>query len=88
MLTTDFNDRILANMEVALQRACSRLSPEFDDHESRKLIAQKIIECARNGQTSLGQLTAAGVNALHRFDASADTSRGFVRGPSDDVQFS
>jgi len=64
MLASEFNDRTFANMEVALQRACARLSPEFDDHKTRKVIAQKIIECARRGQTSLSQLTAAGADAL------------------------
>jgi hypothetical protein len=60
----EFDDRIAANMEVALSRACEKLPSAQDNHESRKVIAVAIIECARAGKTTLGDLTDAGKRAL------------------------
>jgi len=64
MFENEFDERTAANMEIALQRACQRLPADKQDHETRKLIAQSIIDAARKGHTTLGELTAAGVQAL------------------------
>lgn len=42
-----FDVRTQANMEVALERGCSRLPTTHCDHESRKAIAQAILACAQ-----------------------------------------
>lgn len=59
-----FNDRTVANMEVALMRACEKLHPSDDNHENRKMVATAIIECASKGITTLTELTEAGRKAL------------------------
>ena len=66
LFASEFDDRTAANMEVALERACQRLPPERRDYEARKFIAERIIEAARKGHTTLGELTAAGVQGLNQ----------------------
>ena len=60
MIAESFNSRTLANMEVALERACKMLSIGAEDHEVRRHIAGKILECAESGDKTLGGLTDAG----------------------------
>jgi hypothetical protein len=55
----DFSDHVAANMEFALSRACEKLPAGQDTHENRKRIAQRIIECASAGKTTLAELTEA-----------------------------
>jgi hypothetical protein len=59
----EFDSRTRANMEVALDRACSR-HPDGERHEVRKQIAEKIRQCARDGDVTLTGLTAAGESEL------------------------
>ena len=63
MLTERFNERTMANMEVALERACLLLPTGSEKHRLRRLIANKIIECANRGDTTLSRLTEAGYAA-------------------------
>jgi hypothetical protein len=63
MLTERFNERTIANMEVALERACLLLPIGSEKHRLRRLIANKIIECANRGDTTLSRLTEAGYAA-------------------------
>ena len=58
MITESFNERTVANMEVALDRACKDLA-HGGDHSAREHIARKILGCARRGDTTLKALTAA-----------------------------
>jgi hypothetical protein len=60
MIAESFGSRTLANMEVALERACKGLAMGAEEHMVRRHIASKIIECAEAGDTTLGGLTAAG----------------------------
>ena len=64
MITERFNGRAIANMEVALERACLLLPTGSEKHRTRKLIANKIIECANRGDTTLSGLTEAGYAAV------------------------
>jgi hypothetical protein len=65
MITESFNSRTIANMEVALERACLLLSAGTEKHRARRIIASKIIECANRGDaTTLGRLTEAGYAAV------------------------
>jgi hypothetical protein len=50
-------------MNVALDRVCEQAA-HGDDHPVRKRVAKQIIKCARNGKTTLGELTAAGQRGL------------------------
>jgi hypothetical protein len=60
MITDRFDVRTLANMEVALERACQYLRMERDAHEARRHIAKKIVERAEGGDKTLTGLTRAG----------------------------
>jgi hypothetical protein len=60
LITENFDSRTLASMEVALERACQTLSIGAADHEFRRHVANKIIECAERGDRTLGGLTEAG----------------------------
>ena len=66
LFASEFDERTAANMEVALDRICQRLPPDKQDHEARKLIAERIIDAARKGHTNLTELTAAGSQALNQ----------------------
>ncbi|MGY3239982.1 hypothetical protein ACVMAJ_006872 [Bradyrhizobium sp. USDA 4448] len=58
-----FPDRVKANMEVVLEEVCTEL-PNGGDHDSRRYIAEQLIRAARDGKTSLGELTYTGRRAL------------------------
>jgi hypothetical protein len=61
MIAESFDSRTLANMEVALERACKILSIERSgQHEARRHIASEILRCAESGDRTLGGLTEAG----------------------------
>jgi len=60
MIIGSFDARTLANMEVALERACQVLANGSEQHVARRHIASKILECAENGDKTLGGLTKAG----------------------------
>jgi hypothetical protein len=60
MITDSFDPRTLANMEVALERACKILGVDSELHQARSQIADKIVECAKRGDRTLGGLTHAG----------------------------
>lgn len=63
MIAESFDQRTLANMEVALERACSTLPIGREQHEARRHIASKILKCAESGDRTLGGLTEAGCAA-------------------------
>ena len=75
MITDAFNRRTIANMEVALDRACLLLPTDGEKHRARRIIAGKIIECANRGETSLSRLTEAGCAAAMQLSASAQAVR-------------
>ena len=58
-----FDDRTQANMDVVLDEICAEL-PNGGDHDSRKFIAEQLIQAARGGKTTLGELTYVGRRAL------------------------
>jgi hypothetical protein len=63
MITDDFDERTIANMEVALDRACERFPKQLASHEARKRIAARILERARRGERTLKALTETAVMA-------------------------
>ena len=70
MIVDRFDSRTLANMEVALERACKVLAVGSDQHGARRHIATKILECAESGNKTLGGLTEAGRVAATELCAS------------------
>jgi hypothetical protein len=60
MIAESFDSRTLANMEVALERACKGLAIGAEEHRVRRHIASKILKRAEGGDRTLGGLTAAG----------------------------
>jgi hypothetical protein len=56
------------NMEVALDKVCEPF-PHGGDHELRKYIAQRLIQSASEGNTTLGGLTMAAHSALLELSA-------------------
>jgi hypothetical protein len=75
MITDTFDRRTIANMEVALERACLLLPTGGEKHRARRIIAGKIIECANRGETTLSRLTEAGYAAAMQLAASAQAAR-------------
>jgi hypothetical protein len=63
MIESSFDIRTLANMDVALERVCKK-TPRGEQHETRALVADAIVRCAKSGMISLGALTRAGERVL------------------------
>jgi hypothetical protein len=63
MITDQFDERTIANIEVALDRACERFPKQLATHEARKRIAARILERATEGDRSLKGLTEAAIMA-------------------------
>ncbi len=63
MITDDLDERTVANLEVALNRACERFPTELASHEARKRIAAKLLERARHGERTLKGFTDAAIAA-------------------------
>ena len=61
----------MAKMKEALERVCL-LHPTGGEHDARRMIASKIIECAQRGNASLSELTEAGYSVSLQLTASAD----------------
>ena len=59
----EFDDRIRANMDVVLEEICREM-PHGGDHESRKFIAERLMECAREGRTSLSELNSVALRPM------------------------
>jgi hypothetical protein len=75
MITDAFNSRTMADMEVALERACLLLPAGGEKHRARRIIAGKIIECANRGEITLSRLTDAGYAAAVQLSASTQSAR-------------
>lgn len=60
----NFEERILADMEVALERACESLSIIHGDHPVRRFVAERLIDVVHAGHSTLTELTAIAKRAL------------------------
>jgi hypothetical protein len=74
MIGDRFDARTFANMNVALERVCQR-RPDGEDHRVRKLVARRIIQCAKIGKKTLGALTNAGEGLVRNSRISAGSSK-------------
>jgi hypothetical protein len=63
MIEGTFDSRLLAKMNLALDRVCERTA-NGESHCVRSRVAEQIIKCASRGRTTLGELTDAGQRAL------------------------
>lgn len=59
----NLDERTKANMDVALEEACRAL-PHGGDHDLRKKIAQRLLQSARKGNTTLNGLSVVARTAL------------------------
>ena len=75
MIIEDFDRRMMARMEVALNKVCERL-PGGGNHNLRKRVVQSIIRCVKTGNNSLDALTEAGERVLAQLQKS---SKGSVK---------
>jgi hypothetical protein len=75
MITDDFDERTIANMEVALDRACERFPKQLASHEARKRVAGRILESARRGERTLKGLTDAAILAATLVSSAKIRSR-------------
>ena len=71
MIADSFDSRTLANMEVALERACKLLPVGAEQHDHRRYIASRLLTCADRGDTTLSGLTEAGARAASELCARA-----------------
>lgn len=60
---SEFPERVQANMDVVLDQVCADL-PSGGDHKSRRYVAEQLIQAAREGKITLGELTSAGRRAI------------------------
>ena len=60
---TKIDERTAANMDVVLEEVCRDL-PHGGDHESRKHIAQKLMQAAKKGHVTLEGLRTVARRAL------------------------
>jgi hypothetical protein len=60
---SEFDKPTQADLDVVLDEICGKL-PHGGDHESRKAIAEQLMQEARGGKTSLRELTYVGRRAL------------------------
>jgi hypothetical protein len=60
----EFEPNTLAFLTAALEQACKHL--KNDSPESRKFIANKLMECARSSRVTMAALTEAGQRAICR----------------------
>jgi hypothetical protein len=64
LLKEEFSERVIANMDVALERACKLMPEILVAHNARKYVAERIVECAKTHTQTLGGLTEAGRRAV------------------------
>lgn len=75
MISESFDRRTLANMEIALERACEKLATGSEKYTARRHIAGRIVKCAESGNRSLGSLTAAALAAAKQLESKRRLQR-------------
>jgi hypothetical protein len=62
LIVSEFDERTQANMSAVLNELCRRL-PNGGDHESRKFVAEQLMQAARSGVSTRSDLTDYGRRA-------------------------
>jgi|APAra7269097635_1048570.scaffolds.fasta_scaffold11507_3 hypothetical protein len=60
LIAEQFNERTIARMDTALERACMTFPETFAHHGARTFVAKRIVECAKSRTQTLDGLTEAG----------------------------
>jgi enhancing lycopene biosynthesis protein 2 len=60
----EFDQTTIANMTAALDQVCKKIPLERDNYETRKKIADAMIESARSGRRTLNDFQLAGTQTL------------------------
>jgi hypothetical protein len=79
MITDHFGAKTLAIMEHALDEACKLMPAGGERHDDRRYIADRILECAERGDTSLHALSEAGRGAAGELCASSPPGKREAR---------
>ena len=61
---SEFRENLRARLDAVLDQACSRSLVNGGDHNSRKYVAERLAEAARNGITHLDELRVVASRAL------------------------
>lgn len=80
MIADSFDSRTLANMQLALERACKILSTGGEKHWARRHIASKIMERVEGGDKTLRGMTEAGRAAALELCATPGDADSMARG--------
>ena len=70
---TKLDGRTVADMDIVLENVCRGLPNSGGDHATRKYVAQKLIQAAKKGNTTLGGLEAVGRRALQEIVQGSTT---------------
>jgi hypothetical protein len=84
MISESFDRRTLANMEIALERACELLANGSEKYRTRRHIASRIVKCAKKGHRTLGALTAAAIDAAK--ELRSKRSQGTSKAEADQLK--
>ena len=63
-MLTEFDQSTVANMTAALDYVCKRISPDKDNQELRKRIANAMVACGHAGKRTLVDFQDAGIKVL------------------------
>lgn len=72
MITDCFDDAVVLNMSIALERVCRDIPVELRKHEDRRFVANRILACAHGGQTRLDDFIAAARCAVDELFPNSD----------------
>ncbi|RXH23967.1 hypothetical protein XH99_01400 [Bradyrhizobium nanningense] len=62
---SEFDVRTQSNMDLVLEEICSEL-PNGGDHQTRRCVAETLVDAARSGKTTLGELYMVARRALSK----------------------
>jgi hypothetical protein len=68
---TEFDQNTIANMTAALEYVCKKIPIDKDNHETRKRIANAMIDRARSGNLTFVEFQSVGLEALDQITRPA-----------------
>jgi hypothetical protein len=60
----EFDQNTIAKMTAALEHVCKKIPADKDNSETRKLLANATMDCARARKRSIEELQSAGLKVL------------------------
>lgn len=64
LLSEEFSERTLSQMDMALDRVCALMPEVMESHAARRHVAERIIDCAKHDTREIDGLIAAGRRAV------------------------